>query len=304
MFFAFIAAGHLLGFLALSWLVTLIFRSKFSSDKARLLTTVIAGCVLCAVYITGAMINAYSVQRTDYAFSTDKLSEQGSLRIALISDCHLGAALDGERLEQQIGRISACQPDILAVTGDLVDSGTSREDMLAACAALGKADTALGVYFVPGNHDGGNAYFSEKELYDALERNGITVLADESVLIEDSFYLCGRKDAYDRSRASIDKLLEPLDMDKYIIVLDHQPTDYEAEAHSGADLVLSGHTHGGQLLPLNLALVPMGFCDKVYGHSDIDGTHFVVTSGIGALKVPLRTGTPTEFVIIDISQEQ
>ncbi len=295
-----IILGHLVGFMVLTQLVLLAFRKRFAGDKARRITAAVAAVVLCAVYITGAFVNAFTLQRTGYELTTDKGLGRERLRVAQISDCHLGVNLSGERFGRWLDDIAACEPDVLVITGDLVDGDTTREDMLAACEALGRFDAPLGVYFVPGNHEMRRLRFDLDELISALEEKGVAVLEDEAVLVDDSFYICGRRDAYDCGRLDMDELLVPLDSEKYIIVLDHQPADYAAQSRSEADLVLSGHTHGGQMLPLALALRPMGFCDKVYGHSRFGDTDYIVTSGMGALKVPMRTGTPTEFVVIDI----
>lgn len=298
-----IALGHLAGFMVLTQLVLLAFRKRFASDKARRVTAAVIAVVMCAMYIAGAVINAYTLRCTDYGLTTGKDLGRESLRIAQISDCHLGTNLDGERFGRWLEDIAAREPDVLVVTGDLVDGDTTREDMLAAAKAMGEFDAPLGVYFVSGNHEMRRLSFDLAELTAALEENGVTILEDEAVLVDGSFYICGRRDAYERGRLDMDELLAPLDSEKYIIVLDHQPADYAAQSRSEADLVLSGHTHGGQMLPLALALRPMGFCDKVYGHSRFGDTDFIVTSGMGALKVPMRTGTPTEFVIIDIINE-
>lgn len=78
------------------------------------------------------------------------------------------------------------------------------------------------------------------------------VLEDESVLIDECFYLIGRKDAIEISRADMDTIVESLDPSKFMIVMDHQPHDYHAQGQSEVDLVVSGHTHGGQLMPFNM----------------------------------------------------
>ena len=94
----------------------------------------------------------------------------------------------------------------------------------------------------------------------------VTVLEDKAVLVDDRFYIVGREDASRSSRADIDTLLSGLDTDKYIIVLNHQPNDYDRESQSAADLVLSGHTHGGQLFPITYLGELMGANDNTYGY--------------------------------------
>ena len=98
-------------------------------------------------------------------------------------------------------------------------------------------------------------------------------------------------------------ITEGLDSDKFSIVLDHQPQDYDAQAASGVDLVLSGHTHGGQLFPLmtienhsNLASD-----DRVYGYEKRDNTNFIVTSGISDWAIKFKTGCKSEYLLIEIN---
>lgn len=92
-----------------------------------------------------------------------------------------------------------------------------------------------------------------------------------------------------------------LDKDKYTIVLDHQPNDYDAEAAARVDLVLSGHTHGGQMIPMGQLMrwFHIGG-DNVYGFERLGNTNFIVTSGISDWALQFKTGTRSEYVIIDI----
>ena len=83
------------------------------------------------------------------------------------------------------------------------------------------------------------------------------------------------------------------------MVLDHQPNDYDAEAESGADLVLSGHTHGGQLIPVNLFISLAN--DKTYGMEKRGNTNFIVTSGISDWAIKFKTGCRSEFNVIDVN---
>lgn len=128
-------------------------------------------------------------------------------------------------------------------------------NLLKACQALGQMKLKYGVYFAYGNHDEGyfnNRDFSADDLKKALLSNGVHVMEDSYELVEDKFYIVGRLDkTLSKDRLHIDELLEDLDENKYIIVMDHEPNDYRNEAESSADLVISGHTHGGQLMPIN-----------------------------------------------------
>ena len=99
---------------------------------------------------------------------------------------------------------------------------------------------------------------------------------------------------------SAEQFLSGLDSEKYIVVLDHQPSDYDAEAAAGADLVLSGHTHGGQFIPVLRAGVWLGLDDLHYGLEHRLNTTFIVSSGISNWAFHFKTGCVAEYVVIDI----
>ena len=99
------------------------------------------------------------------------------------------------------------------------------------------------------------------------------------------------------------ELMRGLDETKYVIMLDHQPNDYAAEAEAGADLVLSGHTHGGHIFPAGLIGLWTGANDRTYGSERRGNTDFYVTSGISGWGIPFKTGCISEFVVIDIVRE-
>ena len=260
--------------------------------------------LVTAVYLGVGCYQAYHVWQTDYTVVTNK--NVGNLRVALIADSHVGTTFSGEGLSKHVRTIQAQQPDVVVVAGDFVD-----EDTIAACRALGEFDVPYGVYFAFGNHDKGN-YSSGRgyggdELIAELEKNGITVLQDEQVLLDGRFCLIGRQDASDEMfsgipRATMAELTEHADEDKFTIVLDHQPRDYEAQATSGVDLVLSGHTHGGQLIPLMqfIRWFHAGGDDRVYGAECRENTNFIVTSGISDWAIKFKTGCFSEFVLVDI----
>lgn len=262
---------------------------------------------ITVAYLACGWYLAHHVWRTPYTLDTDK--QVGSLRIVQFADSHVGAIFDGEGFAEHMKAIQAENPDIVVVTGDYVDDDTSKEDMIAACRALGSLETTYGVYFVFGNHDRGYygpAYrgYSGADLIAELEKNNVTVLQDETVLLDDRFYLIGRKDRSEEwgtnARASMEELSAGLDPDKYMIVLDHQPHDYDAQAAAGVDLVLSGHTHGGQLLPFNRMGQWLGLDDKAYGLEKRGPTNFIVTSGIADWTIQFKTGCKSEYVVVDV----
>jgi len=271
------------------------FGKRFSPDLRGILAI-----VSMAVYLPAGYLNLCNVCRTDYVLQSDKAV---SLKIAMLADSHIGTSFDGEGFAEHIKTIEAQGPDLLVVAGDFVDDGTKKEDMLRACKALGDMKTKYGVWFAYGNHDKG--YFEGRGFsFDELERellaNGVHVLADECEAVGGAFYIAGRKDRTLGERKTMDELLAGADTDRYIIVIDHVPDDYENEADSAADLVLSGHTHGGQFFPIAYIDRCLGINDLVYGHERRKGTDFIVTSGISGWEIRIKTGARSEYVMINV----
>lgn len=259
------------------------------------------------VYLSVGFVLANHVWRTGYTVTTEK--EVGTLRIVHIADSHIGTTFDGVGFAEYVAKMQEENPDIVVITGDYVDDDTSKQDMIDACKALGTLQTTYGVYYVFGNHDRG--YYSAEyrgyngeDLVNELEKNGVIVLEDEAVLLDQRFYIIGREDRSEeemgRGRASAAELIQELDLDKYMIVLDHQPGEYKELAAAGADLVLSGHTHGGQLFPVNYVGEWTGVNAKTYGLEHRDKTDFIVTSGISDWALLFKTGCKSEYVVIDI----
>ena len=265
----------------------------------------ILALVLCAAYLASGWYNAHHIRETRYTVTTEK-DLDSPLKIAVIADAHLGITLDGVAFSALLDRIQAQQPDLLLIVGDYVDDDSSKADMLEASNALGRFDAPYGIYYVFGNHDRGYSQyrdFDSQDLRGALTSNGVWILEDETVLVEDRFYVIGRKDRSDRNRKPAEDLTQDLDPDLYKIILDHQPNDYENEAAAGADLVVSGHTHGGHMLPAGLIGEWLGANDRTYGTEQRDGTTFVVTSGVSGWAIPFKTGAFSEYVLIEVKKQ-
>lgn len=300
-----VVAVHVAVFMLLGDLIGLIIRKGFGAGVSpRIVDLCAIGA--CIVYLIIGWILMHGMWETDYSVSTDK--NIGQLRIAQIADSHIGAGFNGEGFAKRLAKIQETDPDILVITGDFVDDDSMKQDMLDACEALSKFKTKYGVYYCLGNHDMGyydssHRGYTGDELIAELEKAGVVVLRDESVLVDDRFYVIGRLDAdYGRaSRLDTSELIKDLDKNKYMIVLDHQPTDYDGEAAAGVDLVLSGHTHGGQLWPLEYIQPIVSENNNVRGYERRGSTDFIVTDGISDWAVKFKTGCKSEFNIIDIN---
>ncbi len=281
-------------------LLGLLFRKLFGREIPYRFRG-LAALLLAAVYLGFGWVNAHQVRETRWELANPKGGEP--LRIVAIADAHLGITLDGEGFARQLQRVQAAEPDLVVILGDFVDDDSSREDMLAACRALGELDTRCGVFFIFGNHDEGYGLgrdFSAAELRAALAENGIHLLEDEYVPLGEDYLLLGRKDRSQRDRQEIGALTEGLDPSRFLIVLDHQPNDYDAEASAGADLVLSGHTHGGHMFPAHLIDRLFHINDRRYGMETRDGTVFLVSSGISGWAIPFKTGCFSEYALVEI----
>jgi len=197
---------------------------------------------------------------------------------------------------------------MLLIAGDFVDDGTSKTEMIKASKYLGNIKTKYGVYFAHGNHDKG--YYGEKrgytstDLENELTKNGVKILKDESTLINNEIYLIGRQDFENLNRMDINSLTKDLDNSKYMLVIDHQPTDYQNESEANVDLVLSGHTHGGQFIPLNILNPYLSQNNSVYGLKNINKTNFIVTSGVSDWEIKMKTGCISEYVIINLKANE
>lgn len=262
---------------------------------------------ITVVYLACGWYLANHVWHTGYTLETDK--SVGRLRIVQFADSHVGTTFDGEGFAEHVREMQEENPDIVVITGDYVDDDTTREDMVAACEALGQLKTTYGVYYAFGNHDKGYygsefRGYSGDDLIAELQKNNVIVLQDETVLLDDRFYVIGRQDRSEEqkgsSRASMEELTADLDPDKYSIVLDHQPHDYDAQQAAGVDLVLSGHTHGGQLFPINYVGEWTRENEKTYGLYKRGNTKFIVTSGISDWAIKFKTGCKSEYVVIDV----
>ena len=282
-----------------AWIVRKIRKTErtrnYAGGAALLLTFAVLGA---------GWFFAHHVFETDYGFRTDKLPEGERIRIVLLADTHLGITLDGGKFAALCERMQQAEPDLVLIAGDFVDDESKKSDMLAACEALGRMRTTCGIYCVYGNHDlgyFGYRDFTKDDLETAFAENGIVLLQDESAEIGDFLTVTGRLDKNTEGRKTVQELTDPLDRQRYLIMLDHQPNDYAAEAAAGADLVLSGHTHGGHIFPAGLIGLLIGANDRVYGTERRGSTDFLVTSGASGWAIPFKTGCISEYCVIDIT---
>ena len=250
---------------------------------------------------------------THYCISSDRLPNAfDQYKIAIVSDFH--NARFGNDNEPLIELVRKEKPNIIAITGDLVDS--SRTDIETAVSMVKRLVEIAPCYYVTGNHEGwlGDRY---QELYTALTEAGVYVFHDNVSTLEkdgETIQIAGLNDPdfYDKespaARSDLSVKLKSIDLtEDYCILLSHRPESFNAYAHKGIDLVLSGHAHGGQFrLPFIGGLVApnQGLFPKYDAGLYIeDRTNMIVSRGIGNSIIPVRFNTRPELVIVELNAE-
>ena len=252
----------------------------------------------------------HTVVATHYTVQTEKAIREEGYRAVYLSDVHYGVSLDRKELQAVCDEITAQKPDFVILGGDIVDHETGKEKTREVFEILGSIESTYGTYFVFGNHDrpmrGMPSEFAdqygEEELIALIEACGIRVLQDEIAAVGEDceIALMGREDRSVPERDSVLGLTSSTFADAFRLMIDHQPCDYRKNGDHGTDLLLSGHTHGGQFFPLNYLMTFFGN-DAVYGRTDIDeNTVAIVSSGLACWGYPFKTAAPAEYLVIDI----
>jgi len=221
------------------------------------------------------------------------------LRIATVSDIHIGPLAGREHTERVVAAINRLDADLVAVVGDLVD-GTVAE-LGEAAAPLRDIRSRYGSFFVTGNHE----YYSGAEEWVAeVDRLGLRVLQNErqEILVRGgALDLAGVNDPAGDGIGQgpdFEAALGGRDPSRPVVLLAHQPINVHEAARHGVDLQLSGHTHGGQIVPFNL-LVSLQQ-PAVSGYATIDGTQLYVTNGAGFWGPPVRVGAPPQVTLVEL----
>jgi predicted MPP superfamily phosphohydrolase len=257
-----------------------------------------AGAAVVGTVAVGQALRVVKVAEVDVRLARLP-AESSGITIVQLSDLHIGATIGRTFIEDVVRRTNDLRPDIVAITGDLVDGSVER--LWDAVSGLGRLQARHGVFFVTGNHE----YFSGVEPWlAALSRLGIRVLANERVAIASAgggFDLAG---IHDRSaarmhpghRPDLARALAGRDPARELVLLAHQPKDVEEAAQMGVGLQLSGHTHGGQIWPFSyLVKLAQPYLAGLHRHRD---TQIYVNPGTGYWGPPMRLGTRAEITRI------
>jgi predicted MPP superfamily phosphohydrolase len=301
-------AGYLLPFCLYLFLFTLVFdilllvnrlikiipTEKLKDHRFRknsfLSILFLSFCVLI-----GGIINFNTIRISAYHIEIPKKSSAiKHLKIAFAADFHLQERTGIHFVERFAEKIREIEPDLLIFGGDIVEGDSNDGNIQEYETILRRIRTRWGVYAVLGNHE----YYAGQDKGNFFDKAGMKVLCDTIVIIDSSFTLAGRYDSHFSGRKTVSDLLGSSPDSLPLILADHRPTEIDEVSFSNADIQLSGHTHNGQLFPINL------ITRKVYqlswGHMKKRNTHFFVSSGIRLWGPPVRTTGKSEIMVIDI----
>lgn len=218
-------------------------------------------------------------------------------RIALVSDIHLGPLRGFSHTQRIVDLINGLDADIVTVVGDLVDGSVA--ELGVAASPLRRLHSRHGAFFVTGNHEYFSGYL---EWIDEVARLGVQPLRNEWLEIPGGIDLAGVNDvsgaSYDDA-PDFDKALSGRDPSRPVVMLAHQPIQAEDAATRGVDLQLSGHTHGGQMVPFNL-VVRAAQQPVVSGLGEVGGMPVYVTNGAGFWGPPVRVGAPPDITLVEL----
>lgn len=291
-------------------------------EKLRSRRTFVVGGGICILLVVGVSlygaVNARRIRTTEYQVTVDKQVEGlDSIKVVLTADLHLGYNIGCRQMEKMVDKINQENPDLVVIAGDIFDNQyEALDDPERLISILKEMKSRYGVYACYGNHDieepilagftfeGKNdRKESDPRMDELLEKANIRLLRDETVLIDEKFYLCGRADYAKPGRGievrkTPEELMEGLDQTKPILVMDHEPREFSALSQAGADLDLCGHTHDGQLFPGNILVDLMW--ENAYGYKKSERLHTIVTSGVGLFGPFMRVGTKSEICPVTV----
>lgn len=270
-------------------IISLLVKRRFTKTIGTL-----AMATLVTLFAIG-QYNAFHPVVKHMTIDRPEKSQVKQLKIVLAADLHLGILSNKEHLKNFVQLSNKENPDVVILAGDIVDDSPKwykQDDMKNELQQL---TSRYGVYGMLGNHE----YIGDEidEVNRVLAESNVKMLQDESVLLVDNIVLTGRDDATNKKRKSLAELGKPFDAAQPWIVVDHQPAP--SLVNKDVSLMMSGHTHNGQIWPGNLLVKQM--YSLAYGHKKANDTDYIVTSGYGFWGPPMRIGTKSEIWSITVN---
>ena len=287
------------------WLVFVLYMTlaTLCVDVAHLLFPATKLCLWHALSFTLLLlVYGYINYRNPRIETVEMASEKlacDSLRVVAISDVHLGHGTTRSMLERYVKMLNSLDADVVLIVGDLIDNSIRPVRQATMNEVLSEIKAERGVYMALGNHE----YISGvDECLDYLRSTPIVVLRDSVAELESGVAIIGRDDRMNRRRATTQELVQQVPDGLFTILLDHQPYEIAESERLGVDLHLSGHTHRGQVWPMNW-LTDILY-DQSHGLRQWGATQAYVMQGLSLWGPPFRIGTNSEIVVVDISREK
>lgn len=273
-----------------------------SHEKTSFIIAVSIFVLMTTVLIYGTW-SARSINVVQYDIDIKKDSNKfQDLKVVMVSDIHLGNIMDNDRLTKMIDKINILEPDIVLLAGDIIDNKLAPFVDQNMHSNFLRLKSKYGVYASLGNHESITGQVDE--VVEEYTKAGIKVLRDNMILIEDSIYIVGREDVSSAritkiKRKPLSEILKNADKSKPVILMDHQPSNLAEPESEGVDIQVSGHTHRGQIGPANIITSRLFEID--HGYLKKGNMHAIVSSGFGTWGPPVRIGSRSEIVQININ---
>ncbi len=257
---------------------------------------------IVVLIVAAAHVNTWYPRINRLEVNLDKRNSQmDSVSMVLISDIHLGTLTPKHRIRKMVEKVNSLEADMILLAGDILDEDVGPVIKMDLGSSIKDLSAPLGVYGVTGNHEYIGGVDTAAEY---ITSHGIYLIRDTVININNSFYLAGREDLVinrftDMTRKNLEDLLAGIEDDLPVIMLDHQPFDLKKSAAAGVHFQMSGHTHHGQLWPLNFITRMVYKVSR--GLEEIDGMKVYVSNGIGTWGPPMRLGNRPEIVFINVS---
>lgn len=281
----------------------ILYKTKFNHYFKFIYRRGIVALIASIILSFYGVYNAKNTIITTYDIEINKDFKDKTLMV--ISDIHLGTIVTKADLTKISNHAEFLDPDGIILLGDIFDESTSQDEVDYAMRVFTVLASKYPVYFVEGNHEigfQGGSPLKEFDLVNHLEKSGVNVLLDEQTRLDD-IYLIGRKDFVVKKRKELSELTKGVEDEKPLILLDHQPKDYENNAKAGIDLQLSGHTHAGQIFPLNFIFELFKVNEQNYGIEKNGDFNAIVSSGMGGWGYSIRTANHSEIVVVNLKSK-
>jgi len=269
-------------------------------STAKFVTFVVVLSISIIIIIAG-FINTRNIKINQVEIEIPKKSSNLSeLNVVHAGDFHLTIINNGKFLDEIVERINSLNPDIVLMTGDILDDNINILKRQNIGKSLSKIKSKYGVFVSNGNHEFING---ADELDKYMEEMNLKVLRDSSAFIDNSFYIVGRDDRSKvsftgKQRKSLKEIMTNVDKNYPVILLDHTPSKLGEAVNENIDLQLSGHTHNGQMFPANF--ITKWIYEVSWGYLKKEQTQFYVTCGVGTWGPPVRLGSDSEIVNLKI----